>query len=139
MKNITKFSKFTKLNEDLESDLRDKLSEDYKSLKRNILKLVEDTVDEPEKLLNVQNYMNDYIEDENEEVVLEGFIENSDIYEFYLKNQADIDELLTDDEFFDKIPSDSNVFSLYDYMIEGTKEAVKSCIEKIYDDVFKVE
>lgn len=127
------FTEYFKLNEDLDSELRDKLSE-YKSLKRGLLDLIEKTVDEPEKLLNVQNYMDEYIEDDD--VVLEDFVENSDIYDFYLKYQSDIDSLLSDDDFFDKYPSELNVYSLYDYVIEGTKEAVKKCFKDMYEELF---
>jgi len=125
------------MNEDLDSELRDKLSDDYKSLKRGILDLIDKTVDESEKLLNVQNYMDDYINDED--IVLDDFVENSDIYDFYLKYQSDIDSLLSDEEFFDEYPSEINVYSLYDYVIEGTKKSVRICIEKMYDELFEIK
>ncbi|MCB1713047.1 MAG: hypothetical protein KDH96_11395, partial [Candidatus Riesia sp.] len=125
------------LNEDLDSELRDKLSSDFKSLKRGILELIEDTVEESEKLLNVQNFIDEYLEDDD--TVLEGFVESSDIYEFYLKYQSDIDTLLSEEDFYDKSPAELNTYSLYDYVIEGTKEAVNLCMKDIYDDVFKVD
>lgn len=131
------FEQYFKLTENLDSELKDKLSDEYKSLKRGILNLLEDTVEDSEKLLNVQNFMDEYIEDEDK--VLEGFVENSDIYDFYLKYQSDVDSLLSDDEFFDKYPSELNVYSLYDYMIEGTKVAVRKCMKDMYDDLFKIE
>ena len=130
------FNQYFKLNEDLDSDLRDKLS-DYKSLKRGILDLIEKTVEESEKLINVQNYMKDYEDDED--IILEDFVENNDIYDFYLKYQTDIDSILSDNDFYDKSPSELSVFSLYDYVINGTKEAVKICIQDMYDDLFSLE
>jgi len=132
MKNFIEY-----FNENLNSELKDKLDNDYKSLKKGILELIEKTVDEPEKLLNVQNYMDEYNNDED--TVLEDFVENSDIYDFYLKYQSDIDELLTDEEFFDKYPSELNIYSLYDYVIEGTKESVRILIKNMYDDLFNIE
>lgn len=131
------FTDYFKLNEDLDSELRDKLSSDFKSLKRGILELIEDTVEESEKLLNVQNFIDEYLEDDD--TVLEGFVESSDIYEFYLKYQSDIDTLLSEEDFYDKSPAELNTYSLYDYVIEGTKEAVNLCMKDIYDDVFKVD
>lgn len=131
------FTQYFKMNEDLDSELRDKISSDYKSLKRGILELIEKTVDESEKLLNVQNFMNDYIDDED--TILEEFVENNDIYDFYLKYQSDVDSILSDNEYYDKSPSELSVFSLYDYVIEGTKEAVKMCIEEMYDELFSVD
>jgi hypothetical protein len=131
------FTQYFKMNEDLDSELRDKISSDYKSLKRGILELIEKTVDEPEKLINVQNFMNDYIDDED--LILEEFVENNDIYDFYLKYQSDIDSILSDNDYYDKSPSELSVFSLYDYVIEGTKESVKMCIEEMYDELFSID
>jgi len=133
MKNFAEYF----VNENLESDLDNKLSNDYLSLKKGIIELLDKTVEDSDKLLNVQNYMDNYINNEDE--VLEGFIENSDIYDFYLKYQNDIDELLTDEEFFDEYPSEYNVYSLYDYVIEGAKKSVKICMEKMYDELFENE
>jgi hypothetical protein len=131
------FEDYFQVNESLDSELRDKLSQDYRSLKRGLLNLIEDTVDEPEKLLNVQNYMNDYIE--NDDVVLEEFVEENDIYEFYLKYQSDVDSILSDEDYFDKSPAELSVYSLYEYVVEGTKEAVKLCMKEMYDEIFGIE
>lgn len=131
------FAQYFKINEDLNDDVKDKLSNDYKSLKSGILELLENTVEEPDKLLNVQNYMDDYIN--NDDVILENFVENNDIYEFYLAYQSDIDSILSDNEFYDKNPSELSIFSLYDYVIEGTKESVKLCMEEMYNELFEVE
>jgi hypothetical protein len=125
------------INEKLSDELSDNIDNEYKSLKKGILELIEKTIDEPEKMLNVQNFIDKYIEGEE---TLNDFSDNeSDIYEFYLKHQIDIDSLLSDEDFFDKNPSESNIYSLYDYLIEGTKESVNSCMKLIYDEVFKVD
>ena len=59
------------------------------------------------------------------------FINDSDIYEFYLKYRNNVDEVLSDSDFFEEKPSDLESFSLYDYLIVGTKKAVKSFIEML--------
>lgn len=130
------FIEYFNVNENLDSELRDKLSSDYKSLKRGLLDLIEKTVDESDKLLNVQNYMDDYTNDED--LVLDEFVENSEIYDFYLKYQTDIDSILTDNEYFENPPGENNIFSLYDYVIEGTKESVKICFKEMYDELFEI-
>jgi hypothetical protein len=138
MNNKLKLKNFDEyLNENLESDILEtnKLTDDYKSLKKGIIELLDNTVEDSDKLLNVQNYMDSYINSEDE--ILEGFIETSDIYDFYLKYQNDIDELLTDEEFFDEYPTEYNIYSLYDYLIEGTKKSVKICMEKMYNELFE--
>lgn len=131
------FKQYFKNNENLDNELKDMLSNDYKSLKRGIIELIEKTVDDSDKLLNVQNYMDEYIN--NEDSILENFIENSDIYDFYLKYQSDIDSILSDDDFFEKSPDELSIYSLYDYVITGTKESVKLCMDKMYDELFIVK
>lgn len=66
-----------------------------------------------------------------EDVKIEGFINDSDIYEFYLKWRNDIDEILNTIGFYDTKPTDINAFGLYDYMIKGTEEAISEIIKII--------
>jgi deoxyribodipyrimidine photolyase len=66
-----------------------------------------------------------------EDVKIEGFINDSDIYEFYLKFRNDIDELLNDIKYFDEVPSESNTFGLYDYIISGTERAVIEAVKTL--------
>jgi len=131
------FIEYFRINEDLYSELKNKLSNDYNSLKRGVLDLIENTVDDPEKLLNVQNYMDGY--NNEEDIILDDFVENSDIYSFYLKYQSDIDSILSDNEYFDVASSELNVYSLYDYLIEGTKKSVKIIINDMYDELFSIK
>lgn len=63
-----------------------------------------------------------------EDVKIEGFINDSDIYDFYLKWRNDIDEKLNDVKFFDEIPSKINSFGLYEYIIKGTEKAFKEFV-----------
>lgn len=56
---------------------------------------------------------------------IEGLINDSDIYDFYLKYGEEIDKILTNSDFFEKTPDSMNIYSLYDIIIIGTKEAVK--------------
>ena len=67
----------------------------------------------------------------SEDVKIEGFINDSDIYEFYLKFRNDIDELLNDIKYFDEVPSESNTFGLYDYIINGTEKAVIEVVKTL--------
>lgn len=62
---------------------------------------------------------------------IEGFINDSDIYEFYLKFRNDIDELLNDIKYFNEVPSESNTFGLYDYIISGTEKAVSQIVKEL--------
>lgn len=62
---------------------------------------------------------------------IEGLINDADIYDFYLKYQDDIDKILSDGDFYKKSPSELNIYSLYSYIIIGTKEAVNLIINNI--------
>lgn len=66
-----------------------------------------------------------------EDVKIEGFINDSEIYDFFLKYRGDIDEVLSSIKFFDKLPSDVNAFGLYEYVIKGTQTAVEEVVKKL--------
>jgi hypothetical protein len=64
-----------------------------------------------------------------DDVKIEGLINDSDIYDFYLKWRNDIDEMLNDVKFYDESPSESSVFGLYDYLIKGTERAIEEFVK----------
>ena len=132
--------KFTKeysqlVYESLEDKIGNKITDEYSSLKRSTLELLEKSVENYEELINVQNFIHDYAENTEKEV-LEGFIEDSDIFDFYLKNQTDIDELCAEKEFFDKTPKEREIFTLYDFVIKGTKFAVQETMKLLEKELF---
>ncbi len=128
---IKKFSHY-KINEAEEvgisaAEKSDELSLDrFQELKEEIERLIEKSVGtESRKLIA------DFIEEYNrspEDTVIEGLINDSDIYDFYLMWRNDIDDVLSAINFFDEIPSEEKVYSLYDYIIVGTKRAVREVI-----------
>lgn len=122
-----------KLNESFEDELKDKISDKYLSLKKGILKLLDDTLDGD--ITGLKEFIDEYIEPDSDEV-LDGFIEDAEIFDFYLKYQADIDQILLDKEYYDDKPG---VESLYDYVIDGTYDAVVYCMEDIRNDIYKKE
>jgi len=122
--------KANKINESFSDDLKDKLSEKYSSLKIGIIKLLNETLDGDQSKL--EDYINDYM-DEESDIILEGFIEDADIFDFYLKYQSDIDQILLDNDYYDDPPE---VESLYNYVINGTVDAVFYCMKKIKNDLY---
>ena len=66
-----------------------------------------------------------------EDVKIEGFINDSDIYEFFLKWRNDIDEVLNDIKFFDENPVEINAIGLYDYVIKGTERAFQEVVKMV--------
>jgi len=123
------------LYEALEDKVKEKLSENYSALKGGILELVENSVQDTTELINVQNFISDYIK-EPDSTNLNNFVEDNDIFDFYLKYQVDIDQLCVDNGYFDDIPKNKNVFSLYNFVIEGTKFAVIEGMKIIQEEVF---
>jgi vacuolar-type H+-ATPase subunit E/Vma4 len=97
-----------KVDTDLKDELKDMIR---KSLNTSDSKTIEDFI---------SAYKTD-----SERNQIEGLINDSDIYDFYLKYGEEIDEILSNSDFFEKTPDSMNVYSLYDIVIAGTKEAVK--------------
>jgi len=121
--------------ESLEDKYKEKISEDYKSLKRGILNLLDNSVENPEELVNVQNFINDYIED-TEKVTLVGLVDDAEIFTFWEKYKEQIDEICTDKGYFDSSPKENDVFSVYSFMIKATKFAVQECMTSLENDLF---
>ena len=66
-----------------------------------------------------------------EDVKIEGLINDSDIYDFYLKWRNDIDEVLSEVKFFDESPSELSVFGVYDYLIKSTERAIEEFVKEL--------
>lgn len=122
--------------ESLDNKFKDKLTDKYKSLKRGILLLLDNSVDNADKLVNVQNFINNYIENPNSQVLV-GFVDDAEIFNFYLKYQNNVDEICADKKYFDTTPTENNIFSLYNFVTAGTKFAVLECLKVLQTDIFK--
>jgi len=130
---MEKFS--TLIVEKLLDKYENTIGEQYKGLKSGILELIDDTI-ESEELVDAQNFMNDYIQNP-ESGKLNDFVENNEIFNFYLKYQADIDEICNNKNYFDNTMKQRNIFSLYDVLMDGTKFAVKECMSILYNEIFQ--
>lgn len=67
------------------------------------------------------------------DVKIEGLINDSDIYDFYLKYRNQIDEVLNSVKFYGETPESLNVFGLYDFIIVGTQRAVEEYVKMLND------
>jgi hypothetical protein len=97
-------------------------------LKDEVKSMIEKTIDKSGG--EFKSFVNKFIKTP-EDVKIEGFINDSDIYEFYLKFRNDIDELLNNIKYFNEVPSESNTFGLYDYIINGTEKAVSEIVKDL--------
>jgi hypothetical protein len=124
---IKRYSQFIKESDDAEKDINQE-SGKYSRIKDEIKSLIESTID------NSGGEFKSFIDSFNknpDDVKIEGLINDSDIYDFYLKWRNDIDEVLNDVNFFDEIPSEVNAFGLYDYIIKGTERCVIEIVKNL--------
>ena len=119
---ITNFFNFIReQNEDTNSAY-----DDIKSEMRDLIEKSLKTSDEK----TIQDFIDAYIRNP-EDTQIEGLINDADIYEFYLKYRNNIDEKLSDAKFYDEKPSEMECFSLYDYIVKGTKRAPKEFMDEL--------
>lgn len=76
-------------------------------------------------------FLESFIKDSN--VKIEKLINDSDVYDFYLKYIDDIDVILNDIKFFNTSPSSKNTFGLYNYLVLGTNEAIREIVKNLYE------
>jgi hypothetical protein len=100
----------------------------YTELKEEVKSMIEKTI---EKSGGEFKSFVDKFTKSPDDTKIEGFINDSDIYEFYLKFRNDIDELLNNVKYFNQVPSESNTFGLYDYIINGTEKAVSEIVKEL--------
>lgn len=98
----------------------------YTEIKDEIKSMIEKTIENSGGEFN--SFVDKFIK-EPEDIQIEGLINDSDVYSFYLKYRNDIDELLNDLKFFGTTPSESNAIGLYDYLIKGTQKAIQETVK----------
>lgn len=125
--------KFSQYNESLSQDLTSKISDDYKDLKTELLNLIEKSVNSSDMDV-VNEFIDSFLQDDSESVI-EGLVNDSDVYEFYLKYTDSIDEILNAGDFFEISAKEHGVIGLYDYMVYGTNKAVKNAVNRIKNEI----
>ena len=121
MKHIQKYSNYLLEQVDEESDLNK-----YSDSKEELTEMIKKSLNSEDSEV-VSEFIKSFIKSP-EDNKIEGLINDSDIYEFYLKWRNDIDDILSDINFFDEVPSELKVYSLYDYIIKGTNKAVEELV-----------
>lgn len=100
----------------------------YVEVTDEVKKLIEQTIDKSGGEFN--SFVESFIKNP-EEVKIEGFINESDIYDFYLKYRNQIDEVLNSIKFYQTTPEEMNVFGLYDYIIKGTQKSMEEFVKML--------
>ena len=101
----------------------------YDDLKNDLKEMVEKSLKTSDKK-TYQDFISAYLRDP-EKNQIEGLINDSDIYEFYLKYRNNIDQLLSEINFYEEKPSELDSFSLYDYVIVGTKKSITEALKML--------
>ena len=119
---------------DLSSDSKEEkeTTVDFSDLKEEVSSLIEKSLKTSDDQTK-EDFIQAFIKDP-EETQIEGLINDSDVYEFYLKYRNEIDEMLSDINFYDEVPSEIGSFSLYDYIIKGTNKAILEIVHKIQEE-----
>jgi hypothetical protein len=100
----------------------------YPEVMEEVQKMIENTIQKSGGELNT---FIESFEKNPEDVKVEGFINDSDIYDFYLKFRNDVDEILNNIKFYDESPTEVNAFGLYEYVIKGTERAFMEVVKMI--------
>jgi hypothetical protein len=120
---IKKFKQYLKENlDDIKAD------DEYTEMSDEIKSYIENTIETSGG--EYSSFIENFIKTP-EDVKIEGLINDSDVYDFYLKYRNDIDEILNNINYFDEVPSESNIFSLYSYTIEGTIRSVIEIVKRM--------
>jgi hypothetical protein len=101
----------------------------YTDLQEDLKEMIEKSLNTSDQKTS-EDFIEAYLRD-SEKNQIEGLINDSDIYEFYLKYRNNIDQILSEINFYEEKPSDMDSFSLYDYIIVGTKKAIKEVLNMI--------
>lgn len=108
----------------LESDDSSK----YVEVTDKIKKMIESTIERSGG--EFDTFVDSFIKNP-EDIKIEGLINDSDVYDFYLKYRNQIDEVLNSVKFYQNSPEEMNVFGLYDFMITGTLRSVEEFVKML--------
>jgi hypothetical protein len=130
---IKKYLQFIKEADEVEevsnqNETDETKSSKYGEIKEEVKSMIESTI---EKSGGEFKSFIDSFNKNPEDTKIEGLINDSDIYDFYLKWRNDIDEVLNDLNFFDEIPSEINAFGLYEYVIKGTEKSIIEIVRNL--------
>jgi hypothetical protein len=130
IKKYTQFIKEADETTDVKDTTKSETSESSKftEIKEELKSMIEKTIEKSGG--EYKSFVDSFIKNPDD-IKIEGLINDSDIYDFYLKWRNDIDEILNNSKFFDEVPSELNSFGLYDFLIKGTQRAVEETIKSI--------
>lgn len=122
--------KFTKLLESFTDTLT--TDDELIDVQTELIEMIEETINVDDNELKKET-MNSYIIDSSTTII--GLVNDSDIFDLYLKHKNHFDNILNEIEHFDKSPiSIGSVSSLYEYVIESTRLGVQEIFRKMSNE-----
>lgn len=100
----------------------------YTEVTDEIKKMIESTIEKSGG--EFKSFLDSFIKNPDD-VKIEGLINDSDVYDFYLKYRNQIDEVLNSVKFYGETPESINVFGLYDFIIKGTQRGVTEFVKML--------
>jgi hypothetical protein len=106
----------------------------YTEVTDEVKKMIETTIEKSGG--EFKSFVDSFIKNPDD-VKIEGLINDSDVYDFYLKYRNQIDEVLNSVKFYGETPESMNVFGLYDFIIKGTQKAVSEFVKMLNETQYK--
>jgi hypothetical protein len=119
--------RFTKILESLTERMN--IDSELEDLQTELIEMVEESTNTDDIELQIET-INSYIEDSDTTII--GLVNDSDIFDFYLKHRNQLDIVLTEIDHFNVLPTKIGVStSVYDYLVESTKIAIQETFKKM--------
>lgn len=127
---IKKYKQFLLLEADEnKTDISQEIKDELKSM-------IEKTI---EKSGGDFNSFTDKFIKEPDDIKIEGLINDSDLFDFYLKWRNDVDPILNDMRFYDQTPTKLGTLGLYEYVVKGTQKAIEEVVKGLSGGQSKTE
>lgn len=122
--------KFTIIKENISTKLN--IDPEMEEIQKDLMGIIDNSTNTDDNDLKLET-MRSYIEDMETTII--GLINDSDIFDFYIKHRNQIDVTLTNIDHFDKSPSDLGVgSSVYDYIIKSTKISIQENFKNMINE-----
>ena len=119
--------RFTIIKENISS--RVNIDPEFDELQNELVTIIDNSTNSDDTELKLKT-MNSYIDDIETTII--GLINDSDVFDFYIKHRNQIDKVLTETNHFEISPTDLGTgTSIYDYIIKSTKVSIQENFKKM--------
>lgn len=109
-------------------EISNKDTSSYDNLKDDVKEKIENTI---EKNGGEFKSFIDKFKQNPEDVKIEGLINDDQLYDFWLKYENEIDEILNQVNFFDKSPKDLKIIGVYKYIMVSVQQAIEEIVKML--------